>query len=404
MPAPAKPVEEKKASEQRLVPREARLVPSSADNTAHWIALGQAAPDEFDDEDQADDRPADAPSTEPPRQGVRRRVEAENAPSRGIGPAALPIDVSITPDGRILIASQDTKALDLLEELIAQVAPPRRDYRVFKLRYADSFWVASYLDEFFETDAKPKSGGGTRYIYYYDPYSSDNKEDPSYRLSKRRQLKFIDDPDTNSILVQGADSGQLKTIEDLIAVYDQPQQADASSARLTAVFSVRYSKALAIAEAVKDVYRDLLSSNDKALQNNKNEERKTPAAGTTYIFNEGGDTSNEKERTRVSFKGKLSIGVDEVTNTLLVSAEGEILMRNVTEMIKSLDEAAKPLASVTVVRMNGSTNASRVQEVLRTMLMEPKPAAKQPPQQPQRPGQQQQPINGAEGAVVVQPQ
>jgi hypothetical protein len=67
-------------------------------------------------------------------------------------------------------------------------------------------------------------------------------------------------------------------------------------------------------------------------------------------------------------------------------------MRNVTEMVKQLDEAARPLASVTVIKLNGATNSAKVREVLSRLLTEPKPAQKKPegPQQPQQPQQQAQ--------------
>lgn len=328
------------------------------------------------------------PSLETPRGGVR--------PS-----APPPVSISVAPDGRLVIFSQDTQALDMLEELIDQVAPPRKDYRIYKLKHADSFWVRKNLEDFFD-ESDEKSSENSRRVYYYDYYSPpSDKTKPRGRLSQRKKLKLIDDLDTNSILVQGADADQLRTIEDLIRIYDQPQQADSSAARVSNVIQIKYSKAQTIAEAVKDVYRDLLSSNDKALaSNNPEQKNRMPTAGTTYIINEegAGGGGGEKERTRVTFKGKLSIGVDEVTNTLLVSTEGENLMRNVTEMIQSLDEAAKPLSSVSVVTLRGSSNATRVRDVLNRLLLE----AKQPPKpngQQGQPGaqvQQQQPgvVNG----------
>jgi type II secretory pathway component GspD/PulD (secretin) len=380
--------------------KEARL-PTANDESANdesdsLLALLQVPAEKVETQTKADetDRPAEAPATEAPPRDARPNQPLSRSPERGAATPPPPIDISLTPDGRLMISSQDTQALDILEELIGQVAPPRRSYRVFTLKYADSYWVSTYLESFFDDSEQKKESGSSR-VYYYD-YAPPKKDDTQYRLSKRRKLKFIDDPDTNSILVQGGDSEQLKTIEELIAVYDQPQQADANAARLTAAFPIRYSKAQAIAEAVKDVYRDLLSDNDKALQNNQNPEQKNRQVpgGSTYIFNEGGDASNEKERTRVTFKGKLSIGVDELTNTLLVSTEGEILMRNVTEMVKGLDEAARPLSSVSVIKLNGTTNSAKVREVLSRMLTEPKPAQKKPDgqQQPQQQQQQQEQV------------
>jgi hypothetical protein len=320
--------------------------------------------------------------------------------------APAPVTISVAPDGRIVLFSQDTQALDMLEELIGQVSPPRRDYRIYKLKHADSFWVRKNLEDFFD-ESDEQNSRNTRNVYYYDYYNMPtDKEKPRSRLSKRKKLKLIDDLDTNSILVQGADAEQLRTIEDLIRIYDQPQQADSSAARLSSVIQVQYSKAQTIATAVKDVYRDLLSSNDKALaSSNPEQKNRIPTGANTYIINEGGSGGDEdKERTRVTFKGKLSIGVDEVTNTLLVSAEGENLMRNVTEMIKSLDEAAKPLSSVSVMTVGNASNATKVREVLARLLIESKPAPKpngQQPQQPQQPQLQQQPgvQSGGEGSV-----
>jgi hypothetical protein len=170
------------------------------------------------------------------------------------------------------------------------------------------------------------------------------------------------------------------------------------------VIQVRYSKAQTIATAVKDVYRDLLSSNDKALaSNNPEQKNRVPTAGTTYIINEGPGAEGEKERTRVTFKGKLSIGVDDLTNTLLVSAEGENLMRNVTDMIQSLDEAARPLSAVSIVPVGGNTNAARVREVLARLLIEAKPPAKPNGERPPgTPGQQPGAVNGNVEAISAE--
>ena len=134
---------------------------------------------------------------------------------------------------------------------------------------------------------------------YYDYYNTPAEKDkPRSRLSKRKKLKLIDDLDTNSILVQGADAEQLRTIEDLIRIYDQPQEADSSAARVSEVIQIRYSKAQTIAIAVKDVYRDLLSSNDKALaSNNPEQKNRIPSGANTYIINEDGGARRRREGT-----------------------------------------------------------------------------------------------------------
>ena len=293
--------------------------------------------------------------------------------------AAAPVHIEIGPDGRLVISSQDTAALDLLEELLSQLAPARKDFKVFSLKYASAFWVKLNLQDYFKEASEDT---GRRRNYYYFDYAPPDEKERSYRLSQRRPLKFIEDLDTNTILVVGASADQLQVIDELIQLWDSPPPSDTQSARLTSMFALRYSKAETIAETLKEVYLDLLSSNDKHLQRDRDERR----AGnqTTYIFGEGGNNEPDR-RTQVSFKGKLSIGVDPISNTLLVSTEGQTLMDNVSRMIQELDEAAKPVSEVRVVALQGNINAQRVRQVLSDMLQEKTaqpgsaPAGNQPP-------------------------
>ena len=190
-------------------------------------------------------------------------------------------------------------------------------------------------------------------------------------------------------MVQGASADQLATIEELIAVYDKPEPEESQSARVSAVFQIKYSKATVIAEAIKDVYRDLLSSNDKSLQQQGNPEAKNrQPSGMTYIFNDG-ETNDKPDRTHLTFKGKLSIGIDEVSNTLLVSAEGEQLMKSLETMITTLDEAARPVTTVSVVKLGGNLNAEKVRAVLAGLLGDKQTTAPPPGENP--------PANGPRG-------
>jgi type II secretory pathway component GspD/PulD (secretin) len=291
------------------------------------------------------------------RAPLPENAASDAAPLRSPGEArttSAPISITRGPDGRLVISSSDPQALDLLEDLMREMAPRRKEFEVFQLKYAPAFWVALNLEDFFEEKEDENRNFGYPYFYYDYPRESE-KEDPR-RLSNRPPLKFISDDDTNTIVVQGADPQQLQTVKELIELYDQAPPEDAQSRRVTQIFSIRYSKADVIAEAVKDVYRDLLSSNDKALAQNQQQQQNQRPPGETYITNIGfGEEDEQRDRrTQVTFKGKLSIGVDEMTNTLLVSTEGEGLMRNIQEMVQRLDEAAKPRSAVEVLHVGGS--------------------------------------------------
>jgi type II secretory pathway component GspD/PulD (secretin) len=194
-------------------------------------------------------------------------------------------------------------------------------------------------------------------------------------------LKFISDDDTNTILVQGATPEQLVTIADLIEVYDQPPAADSESARKTEVFTIRYSKATVIADAVKDVYRDLLSDRDKALSNKPQQKKNESRYSYTYVF---GDENGERKAPK--WKGYLSIGIDELSNALVISAP-EFLFRDIERLVEALDEAAMPTDAVHVVHLGEGVSSELVQETLSKMLGE-KATGGKPSTQPagDRPG------------------
>lgn len=313
------------------------------------------------------EKPA-APSADTETESTETPPKPAEPPAPSVAADKPPPPVSITqaPDGRLIITSEDTGALDRLEELIGRMAPPRKDYHWFKLKYAEAYWVTWNLEDFFKEEEE-EDGRSSRYNSHYwgYPSSSGSKDTDSRRLSRRRPLRFISDDDTNTILVQGASPDQLATIDDLIEVYDQPPASDSESARKTETFAIRYSKAPVIAEAVKDVYRDLLSDRDKALSNKPQQQQKSESRYSyTYVF---GDEDGERKAPK--WKGYLSIGIDELSNTLVVSAP-EFLFRDISRLIEDLDLAAKPTDAVHVVHLGEGVSAALVQETLSRMLGE----------------------------------
>ncbi len=323
--------------------------------------------------------PSDSPS--PP---------ARRSPTESTDPAELPpVQITIGEDGRLVITSQDPRALDLMEDLIAQLAKPRKNYQLFALKYASAYWVRLNLEDFFEE--KEEDTGSRRRNYFFYDYPPPQEKEKRYRLSQRRPLKFIDDMDTNSVLVVNADAEQLGVIADLVKLWDTPPPSDSQSARISSVFQIRYSKASIIAEAIKEVYRDLLSANDKSFQQGQPQDKR-PTNQTTYIFGDGGEDEPDR-RTQVAFKGKLSLGVDEVANILLVSTEGQTLMDNVGKMIEALDEAARPAADMRVLTLQGNINSSHVRQVLAEIMGKSLPIEGQPGGQTPKP-----PTGGPPGA------
>lgn len=316
----------------------------SANQDADVSAPPSAAVAPLKGSDTGSDQPAaQAGDAATPRQqgGAKpNQKEAETPP---------PITITREPDGRLRIHSQDPRALDLLEDLMTELTPPRRDYKVFRLKYASAYWVASNLEDFFKEDDNKQR-------FPWDFYGGRDNTDKSKGLSKRRPLRFISDTDTNTLLAQGADAGQLKTIEELIKIYDQPEATDSESVRRTETFQIQYSEAKVVADTIKEVYRDLLSSNDKALADRQQNEQR-------YVF-----SSDDGDQKTPRFKGLLSIGVDDVSNTLVVSAPA-YLFEKISELVTDLDQAAMPSSpAMRVLKVSPGVTADKVREALTNAL------------------------------------
>ena len=332
-------------------------------------------------------------------------VSVEQNPAE---PRNSPIQIRVTPSGEIYFESDDTRALDVLEETLAEYAPPRRDWKVIQLKYPDTWalGIELILHDVFkaEIEAGEKSGG-VEWDPFFGMVPSTKTESGPRRLSNRKPLKIISDRDSHTILVQGASRDQLRMIEELIAIYDRPQSTEAHAIRKTKIFQLKYTQATVIAEAIKDVYRDLLSENDKALQQNqRGDEKERPTdRGVTYIYGGGGtDDGEESQEQRIKFKGQLSIGVDSVSNTLIVSAGGGLL-ENVGQIVEALDEAAKPNSAVQVIQIDSRVNPRLLQEKLHK-IFGPKPPQQQPDQKGKNKNGEQPNANPGipqNGAIIV---
>ncbi len=310
--------------------------------------LARLSQDAGDDQGASLRREAGGEAASPPRDPPKKPGPAKAGP--GTPP---PVHVIVQPDGRIVIWSDDPKALDRLEELVAELTPSHKDYEKFQLKYAGAYSVAQNLEDYFK---EGKSGQGFRPWWDWESDQQEDK-DTERRLSKRRKLKFIADSDSNTILAVGADPSQLATIRDLIKLYDQPPSTDTDAARKTQVIQLQHAKARVVADAVKDVYRDLLSANDKALITANQAQQQSRRR--YYFFSD----ANNTEKKSPKFKGDLSIGIDETSNTLVISAPA-YLFEHVRRMVQDLDEAAAPSSTVRVLRVGPGINPARLQELL----------------------------------------
>ena len=326
----------------------------------------------------------------------QERASTENQRATGSRESSSdpsPIQIQLDEDGNLLLLGANTKALDQLENLMLQVAPPKRPYHVFKIKHQSAGYIQLNLEEYFEDkeDKDDDSNGSYRY-YFYD--FEDSSDDGPKGLEKSNELRFVYDPDTNTIVVSGATSSQLRTISELIELWDVAEPVNKRRMRYTKLVNIEFGSAETIAETVKEAYRDLLSSNDKTFAkagrggggggapggDEKSSGREKQGSGLV-----DGDNGRDGGDVDFSFKGKLSMGVDTVGNTLLVSAEGEPLLDLVIEMIHKLDLAAKPAGDMQIISLSGNTSEKSIQNVLKAFGGKGATPSS-PPQAPARPG------------------
>ena len=307
--------------------------------------------------------------TAPPATASSGNMSSGNPSSGNGAPAgAPPVSIRRTPDGRLVLESDDLDALDALEELAVDLTPPQRDFHVFQLEHVQSTgWLVLQLEDFFNADKQEKE----TLDWWGDPINV--REDGPGRLSDRKPLRFIGDTDTRTILVQNATASQLRQIADLLKIWDRSPEQRGGSLRLTKMFDLKSAKAEEVAATLKDVYRDLLSDNDPARQNGGGEDEKKSASGPAYTYvygrNSGGDEDGREPDPPIRFKGLLSVGVHAESNTLVVSAS-EGLMANVEVLVASLEANAQQAVAASMMWQGGPKASEEVKTRLRDVFGE----------------------------------
>ncbi len=311
-----------------------------------------------------------------------------------------PVSISVAADGRLVLTSDDPAALNRLEGLVLSLTPDEPAFKVYRPKHIPGLYIYWNLQDYYEEELKEEESGQIL-DWFGRVRQTGSKEADTLKLSKRRRLTLIYDAATNSIMVKNATVSQFEEIDRLVAEWDQPLPADSIKARRTATVKIEYSSAQKIATALKEVYRDLLSSRDKEFETGDDSKKGSTlrVASTTKIRYGSADASPSDVRTtepiKATFDGALSIGVDEVANILIVSAQEE-LFDSVLDTIRVLDQEAKPKTAIQVHRL--SIPASSVHAALSKSVgaewLGGKPVKEEPP--PQNP-EQNQPQNGDQG-------
>lgn len=297
-------------------------------------------------------------------------VAKRSVPSGADASRAAGVRIDRDAGGRLIVASRDPRAVEMLQKLAGELMPAPQDFQVFRLKHKTTWasFVADNLKQFFDERQKADDRRRSEQASvgrWYDPNGGRWISSPRAEAERKRQSKtppkFIVDSSSNSILAVGADPEQLRMAAELIEMYDVPEASDKHIVRQTKLIRVRHGNVKQISEAVREIYRDLISSKDNPSENAQLRRLLEP----TYTVSYGGPAGRE---TLVKFRGQLSISYDEGSASVIVSAP-ERLLEDVEATIKELDEGALDAhPRVEVLRVGRGTTSTDLQRRLMLML------------------------------------
>ncbi|HBO46082.1 MAG TPA: hypothetical protein DD670_19595, partial [Planctomycetaceae bacterium] len=389
---------------EQLVRRLRELWPVIGKNELHFLPAGDAGPagegpqrrgwidertpvpsatrDEESPSSVPPARPANTRREQPaetPRTAGRFRFAATQSDDLGEQPATLPegrataptgpesrppIYVFSGPDG-LYVSSDDLDALDQLQRLIDTLqggsvsGEPR--LTVFYLRNAEAKGVAERLNQLLAgtTSAAPAAGtAATGILGSLGTVGSIGRITPSGPIS------ITPDTRLNALLVQAAPA-DVNLIEEVLRILDRRDgPADIPAQPKPRLIPVYHTSASEIAKVVKDVYQGRMAGATTG-----SAQATDPRAMMMQMFRGrgggGGDAGAGADAKQEL--SKMTIGVDERTNSLIVSAP-ETLFEEVRDLVHALDDVASDdVETVEVVSLRES-NADAVREALSSLL------------------------------------
>lgn len=326
------------------------------------------------DSDESDDQ-EDSPKPEPRTTArVDRRFRLLNAsdkvdageaqPLAGdkpAGPAKPKVSLQLDSAGRIVAASDDPATLARMEGLVERLAPTPDRYRVFPIKNRKPEDIVDSLEVYFE-DFLPAED--EQVLDWFGRMRGVKPgDDGPVRLSRRRPMRFLADDWSSTVLVANATAAQLAEIERLIDAWDRQPIDDRVVIRRTKTIPLSYAKASTVVEAVKSVYREMLSRADKEFDTQEAKGRSALYRYLTQLETPGG----KSEPAFIGFDGLLSLGADDAANVVIVSARDEVF-QSVVDTILELDRQAKPTTTVRVVPLEGGVATPQVRNALLSAL------------------------------------
>ena len=306
-----------------------------------------------------------------------RKTTATPATEDRSSPDNPDVVVTLGPTG-IVIASDDTAALDQFEQLLRLVVDrsslSQKEYHVFYLKFAKADTAAALINEILSGSGGESSGAGGGGGSLLGDLASNMLGDMGGGLiggllggggggstsSKATgNISIIPDVRLNVLVVQ-ANAVDLDLIEQLIKVVDQesgPEDVQTGGKpRFIQVYNVGADE---IATVVRQVYSTRLIADGGA----GGGQNRQPSPEEFFRALRGGGRRDSRSESKGE-QAKMALGVDLRSNTIIVSAP-QPLYEEVKELVEELDMAALTNRTDTMrVVTIKSANPSAVQRAL----------------------------------------
>jgi len=276
-----------------------------------------------------------------------------------------PVIITVQGDN-LLIGSDDPEAINKLKDLVQAIGmamPPEKSWTLFYLQSTDATEVAYMLEQLIpDSSVSASSGGSDGSIMGSLMGLGQQMADVSglsSAVANSTSLRIIPETRLNALFVTGPNY-LVAEVEQFLEVLDASELPASLRDRLPRQIPVEHADVNEVFNIVSDVYKDYLSSGRPSGNN----------AGNPFAAMLGGQNGNNSAPQLA----KLTLGVDERTSQLIVSA-GDSLFREVEQLVASVDQSAKDAnKTVRIVRLE-SADPILVQQTLQSLLPKVKVSA-----------------------------
>jgi type II secretory pathway component GspD/PulD (secretin)/Spy/CpxP family protein refolding chaperone len=271
-----------------------------------------------------------------------------------------PVIITVLGD-ELLLTSQDSAALDQLEELLAktmEVLPPRLQWTVYTLQSADATEVATMLQQLIPessvTSSSSSSGGFGALGGGVSSFGSSlmGMTGIGNMAANPQTLQIIPELRLNALFVAGPTS-KVREVEEILKVLDSSELPDNLRNKSSHIVQLEYADAQEVYDVLKDVYKGYLEDGNA-----------NPQANALAMLMGGGRGRNDANQKP---KVQLALGIDKRTNQIIIWGD-ENLSQEIEALALNLDESAQAAKRTVRVLSLQNTNSSVVTSALGQLM------------------------------------